>query len=224
MHFAFSDDQLALRDAVRDLLDEGVHARGTCAPRGRTTPAACPRLWDAARRDGRGRHARARRRPAGSGSRSSTSCSCSRRPAASRCPNRSSRPRRSRRRRSLGDDAPTLDRSRAASCTRSLRGVGRHRRRRSSRSARRSSSASRRTRSRCTPSRRSTAPAACSRSHGHRRRRSTGTRGARRAFDRGVLRNRRAAMRVGRPHARDDRRLRDASAGSSACRSARSRP
>ena len=42
MQFAFTDDQLAFRDAVRDLLDEGVHARARARRVDERRPAACP--------------------------------------------------------------------------------------------------------------------------------------------------------------------------------------
>ena len=62
MRFAFTDDQLAFRDAVRDLLAKECTPARRARRVGRRRPGASPGVWDAARRDGRARHARARGR------------------------------------------------------------------------------------------------------------------------------------------------------------------
>ena len=74
MRFAFTDDQLAFRDAVRELLDKECTARATCATAWTNDTGRVPGPVGQARRDGRRRHARARSRTAASGSRWSTSC------------------------------------------------------------------------------------------------------------------------------------------------------
>ena len=89
MRFAFTDDQLAFRDAVRELLEKEC------------PPSVVRAAWDERRTGAPDRagtrsarwacSARSRRSPpAGSGSRSSTSCSSPKRPAGPRCPSRSS--------------------------------------------------------------------------------------------------------------------------------------
>ena len=73
MRFAFTDDQLAFRDAVRDLLaNECPPSRGARGVGERRRPQR--RGLARARGDGRARRARARGRRAGSGSPSSTWC------------------------------------------------------------------------------------------------------------------------------------------------------
>ena len=114
MRFAFTDDQLAFRDAVRDLLAK------ECTPAARARrvderrPAACPGCGTRSPRWACSACSRPRR-TAGSGSTMVDLVLRARGDRSrARCPSRSSRPRRSRRRRSL-ERAP-------ASCTASLRG------------------------------------------------------------------------------------------------------
>ena len=170
----------------------------TCATRGRTTTGRVPGLWDQLVEMGVRRHARARSR---------------RRARARRCVDlvllleetgplrgaRADRRDRGVRRAAARPRRPSRRRVGARA-----RAVGRHRRRRSSPPPGRFERADGRARRRA---RRSTAPAACSRCAGTPTPVDAAPQLA--AFDRGVLRHRRAAVRAGRPHARDDRRLRE---------------
>ena len=234
MRFAFTEDQLAFRDAVRDLLDEGVPAARGARRVGRTTTGRAAELWDSARARWACSGCSRPRRTAASASteldlvllleetgraalpeplvehaRRSRRCSLDDRARAG-C-----RAARSRHRRRSGDPAtsPYADVGRRDPAARRRRRVC--------------------TRSR-TPTRRSTPRPSVDGTPAPLRRRwrrgtpciaaRTATRAlAARVRPRRARRRRPAASASARPHARDDRRVRHASASSSASRSARSR-
>ena len=128
MRFAFTDDQLAFRDAVRDLLAKECPPAVVRAAWERRRRPRRPALWARSAEMGVLGAARARGRRRARARPSSTSCCCSRRPAAPRCPSRSSSTRSSRRR-----PAELRERRRIRCCRGSRRRVRRHGRARSTR-------------------------------------------------------------------------------------------
>ena len=213
MRFALTDDQVAFRDAVRDLLAKECPPAVVRAAWDGSAGRARPRRVGQPRRDGRARRARARGTTAASASTRPGSCPSSRRRAAS--------PSRTRRR--DGDGRRAASRGVGAGHGRHRRSAGPLRRRAPPTPTRSSSSRRRRgslvvdrgavdlTRRSTTRRPRSTRrPVSRPTGTGEARHRRAPT--SQLAFDRGGARHRRAPGRARAGDARPHRRLRAASA------------